>query len=363
MLSSECFFERSFVSKLKALQEQEKRILLQRFWPTSAINSYGVDETSHGAYLDFIGSELSHIQHHRALFAAQDLDSIFEIIQILRESSDKPCDEVIQTLSSQFLNFDPKAIRRSVELSTRLWLTLNTRSPDISEAVLADQIPVEWNTNISLDTLINNRFTKRAPGQAPKTHRNIEPRHTAAYFVNTCGMRIKWTDDISSHLNFDLERNALTVYRHKICLVNHLDNQQDCPISEDLLGEILDTMNLLFPFGDPATKQLLLKEGQKPVYSLGSCNRSRKLDLTHYQYFGEALEYLIESFNKAPRTWRQLALDRRNKLEWSAFWITVMVAILTVVSIPCNIIQAMYSIKAYHVALAQEGDATARQVL
>jgi hypothetical protein len=214
-----------------------------------------------------------------------------------------------------------------------------------------------------LDTLINNQFAKRALGLVSKTQRNIEPRFTAAYFVNTSGMSIQWTDDISSHLSFDLERNVLTIYRHKICLVNHLDNLQDCPIARELLVEMLDTLNLLFPFGDLATKQLLLKQGQKSMYSLGSCNRGRDLDLAHYQYFGEALEYLIESFNTAPRTWRQLALDRRNKLEWSAFWMTVMVAVLTVVSIPCNIIQATYSIKAYRVALAQGGDATARREL
>jgi hypothetical protein len=180
----------------------------------------------------------------------------------------------------------------------------------------------------------------------------FDPTFTATYLVNTCGVRLQWTDDILAHLNFDLKRLTLTVYRHKACILGHLDNLQDCPLPRDVLEEILDTMDLLFP-PDMATKHLLLKEGQQSMYTLGCHRSSRVLDVGHYQYFGEALEYLVEAFDKAPRTWRQLALDRRNKLEWSAFWVTIMVAVLTVVSIPCNIVQATYSVKAYHVALAQ----------
>jgi hypothetical protein len=63
----------------------------------------------------------------------------------------------------------------------------------------------------------------------------------------------------------------------------------------------------------------------------------------------------MHAFDKTPRTWKQLAFDRRNKLEWAAFWVTVMVGTLTIISIPCNIIQATYSVKAYRLALAQGG--------
>lgn len=91
------------------------------------------------------------------------------------------------------------------------------------------------------------------------------------------------------------------------------------------MNEILDALNLLFPFGNVATKQLLLKENQQPLYQLGSCGRARNLDLNHYEYFREELEHLIESFNRPPWTWKQLATDRRNKMEWTLFWVTVMV--------------------------------------
>jgi hypothetical protein len=346
-------FELAFTSKFRGLRSAEKRTVLLGLWPRSATDSHVLDE-SHDNYLDFFRSEVAQVQHHRAAFAAQDLNSIFTIVEKLRENHDKPCREIVHILSTHFLNFDSAAIRRSLELSTRLWLMLNTRSSEISFGpIFAGAVAIEWDLDCSLDALVQKQFARRTHGHVSKEYSNIDPEFSAAYLINTCGLKLEWTDDISEHLDFDSRRTILRVYRHKICVVHHLNNGQGCPLPEDLLGEILDTLNLLFPFGDGDTRQLLRREGQASMYSLGSCNRSRQLNLAQYQYFGEALEHLMESFDKAPRTWRQLAFDRRNKLEWSAFWVTIMVAFLTVVSIPCNIIQATYSVKAYHAAVVQ----------
>lgn len=354
MIISECLFEQAFVTKLKSLREDDKRLLLHIFWPESNFEPRSLDHASHSEYLDFMVAELEHVKHHRDLFAAQDLAGTSAIIQEIRNNPHKPYDEVVQYLSTQLLNFDTLAIRRSIELSTRLWLLLNIRSSAVTLGpIFAGDDSLEWDGRLSLVSFLQRQFVQSRQSSLSKEYVRIGPACTAAYYASTCGMRIRWTDDMASHLNFDLETLVLTVYRHKICLVNHLDNPKGCPFPADLLGEALDTMNLLFPLGDVATKRLLLKEGQRSIYTLGSCGRSRNLDLSHYQYFGDKLHLLMESFDKSPRTWQQLAFDRRNKLEWSAFWVTVMVAILTVISIPCNIIQATYSVKGYYLAVAQ----------
>jgi hypothetical protein len=324
------------------------------FWPNSHFDLYGLDDSPHSEFLDFVANELQHVREYQTSFAAQTLDTTFAIIQKIRDNRQRTCQDIVHDLSTQFVNFDSAAIRRSLELSMRLWLTLNTKSSDITVGpVYVGEAYVEWHTNVSLDGLVQKHFARSNQSSPFAGRTRYDPAVTAAYLVTACGMRLLWTDDIASHLQFDLNRLVLSVYRHKICLVNHLENQDRCPIPPDLLDEILDTMNLLFPFGDMATKQLLMKEGQKSMYTLGSCNRTRKIDLSHYQYFGEELQHLVGFFDKTPRTWKQLAFDRRNKLEWSAFWVTVLVGILTLVSIPCNIIQATYSVKAYHIALAQ----------
>jgi hypothetical protein len=287
---------------------------------------------------------LDKVRYHGDLFTAQNFDAIFSIIGTLRDSISERYDNVV---------------RRSVELTLRIWLTINAHTADIFVGpISAGDAPIDWPDDVSLEQLLRGCFGRRVQIPLQKGTTTLDPAFTATYLVNTCGVRLHWTDDILTHLSFDLKRLVLAVYRHKACLLSHLDSPWGCPISKEILEETLDTMDLLFPPWDLATKHLLMKEGQQSLYTLGCRRGNRVLDVAHYQYFGEALEHLMESFDKAPQTWRQLALDCRNKLEWSAFWITVMVAILTVVSIPCNIIQATYSVKAYRVALAQGGDAT-----
>jgi hypothetical protein len=85
---------------------------------------------------------------------------------------------------------------------------------------------------------------------------------------------------------------------------------------------------------------MLVKCGEQAFYDLGACGRERIQDLSEFEHWREHLEALAEVFHSPPRKWRQLTFDRRNKLEWSAFWVTVMVALLTIISIPCSIIQA-----------------------
>lgn len=353
MSSSDKIFGPVFPLELISLTREKRLALLRQFWSTSAVDQNCLDDFD-GNYLEFVSNEIKQIQHHRTHFAAQDMDTIFNIIDTLRNNLHLPCGEILRLLSSQYINFDPVATRRSLELSARLWLTINIRSSHISLGpTFAGDVPIEWDPHMSLDALIQAHLIKATYRQASKGIDTIDVDFTAAYLVNTCGMKLKWTDDMSQHLFLDLKRTVLTVYRHKVCLIGHLAEPQGCPFPEEFLEEIIDTFNILFPFGDRDTGELLKREGQRSIYTLGSCSRRRNLELMRYQYFGASLERLIEAFEKAPRTWKQLALDRTNKLEWSAFWVTAMVAILTVISIPCNIIQATYSVKAYRLAQTQ----------
>ena len=335
--------------------------LICKIWPQSNVSPSSFEFQTYAAFLQYMDSELDQIRQHQRHFAVESFGGILDIIQTLRENYSQPRSHVLQLLSTRFLNVEIAAIQRSLELSIRLWLTLNVNSSNIAIGpTFANEIPLDWDDSVSLKTMVESQFSKGVAASHYAPRSKIDPNFTAAYLANTCGMKLYWTDNIANHLCFDLKRQVLTVYKHKICLVNHLNVGGDIPIPKDILAETLDTLNLLFPFGDLPTKQLLIKEGQRPFYGLGNCNRSRQLDIKPYAYYREELEHLIDSFNKPPRTWRQLATDRRNKLEWSAFWVTVMVAGLTLVSIPCNVIQATYSVKAYHATLAQMNDERAR---
>jgi hypothetical protein len=364
MQKSSNIFDKAVVRQLQTLEGQERHELVKKFWPPKTSSLIAFDDFSCRAIIEHIVQELEKVRHHRDSFAAHDFDALFSIIRTLQESTSKRYDEVVRELLVQFPNASSDAVRRSVELTLRIWLTVNTHTADIFLGPIApSDTPIDWPNDVSLEQLLQRCFGRRVQLPAQRGVTTFDPAFTATYLVKTCGVRLQWTDDILAHLSFDLKRLVLTVYRHKACLLSHLDSPRGCPISNDILEEALDTMDLLFPPSEMAIKHLLMKEGQQSMYTLGCRRDKRMLDVAHYQYFGEALENLFEAFDKVPRTWRQLAFDRRNKLEWSAFWITVMVAILTVVSIPCNIIQATYSVKAYNVALAQGGDAAARKGL
>jgi len=326
MSRTACFFDQTSATNLIGLSKDDQCEIVKGLWPEVPVERESFDPTSYTSFLQHLAKEIGHLRHHQRHFAVQNLDGTFDVVRVLRENPTKSQLEIVQLLSASYLNVAPTAIRRSLELTVRLWLTLNINSSSVAVGpTFPDETPLDWDNDVSLDTLVKEQFAKSAGGRGKMTRSKIDPALTAAYLASTCGLQLRWTDSLSEHLRFDATRQTLAVYRHKICLVNHIESKGGCPIPEGVLNEMLDTLNLLFPFGDVATKQLLIKEHQQPLYQLGSCGRTRKLDLANYEYFREELEYLIDSFNQPPKTWRQLATDRRNKMEWAVFWVTVMV--------------------------------------
>jgi hypothetical protein len=166
------------------------------------------------------------------------------------------------------------------------------------------------------------------------------------------GVKIQWTDNLVDHLNFDKRRRILSVYEHKICLVNHLKGKDSTIIPHAVLQEAIDTMNLLFPFADVQTRDLLSKES-KPFYGLGSDMRGRMLNLSDYDVWRNRVSVLVDVFNEPPRDFRQLISDRRKLIDWVTLWIGILVLVLTIVSIASGTVSSVYAIKQYELALAQ----------
>ncbi|KAF2176937.1 hypothetical protein K469DRAFT_733156 [Zopfia rhizophila CBS 207.26] len=323
----------AFGSDISSLSKTQKRELVNLLWPKS------------------------HLRQHQHQLGSETVDATIAHVQFLRSHLSQPLSRIIADVSKGFLNIDKDSIQQLLELSVRIWLTINVNSPSIVIGpTMAHEMPLRWPQSISLASLIGNQFTKDNAGMRSTKRTRLDRSFTASYLVNVCGMTLRWTDTLTDHLRSNASKETLIVYKHKICLVNHLEAATECPIPKDVLEEALDSLNLLFPFGDASTKKLLAGEGLHEFYRLGNCGRERQLDVSRYEYWGNELDDLVELFRSPPRTWKQLATDRRNKLEWAAFWITVMVAVLTLVSIPCNIIQATYSVKAYHATLAQDNN-------
>jgi hypothetical protein len=343
-------FAATFSARVNNLKPNEKSAIIKRFWPTAGSTPTLHDDS---ALFDHLKNEVNLIKHHKERFSVDSLGGVINLIDTLKQTSSKPLSGLIQGLSGTCLDADEKAIQRSLELCVRLWLTININSPSLAVGPTYPlEIPLAWERNSSLNDLIQRRW-ENTGGRKLKQESQIDDTFTAAYLVNVCGMTLQWTEYLSDHLTTDPQRKVLTLYKHKAYLRNRLKSKEENPLPREIIEEALDTLNLLLPFGDSATKQLLTRHGQLAIYQLGNLGRERDLDLCAYGYWREELETLAVLFSRPPRTWKQLATDRRNLTEWAAFWVTAMVAVLTLVSIPCNLIQATYSVRAYNVAVAQ----------
>ncbi|KAH8731767.1 hypothetical protein GQ44DRAFT_755164 [Phaeosphaeriaceae sp. PMI808] len=266
MLTSSNFFDKAVVQQLRALDQQQSYNLLRNFWPDRNHNTSAFDSPSCRAIIEHIACELDQVRYHRDLFAVQDFDTTFVIVQILRENPSMSYEDLIRALLLRFPGNTTDAIRRSVEISVRLWLTINIHTFDIFVGLIsAGDTPLNWARDMSLEQVIRGHFGRCVQLQRQRQTTKFDPAFTATYLVNICGMRVRWTNDIGNHLAFDPQHCVLTVYRHKACLISLLDTPQSNLILADVLEEMLDTMDLLFPPWNATTKQLLLKEGQSSL--------------------------------------------------------------------------------------------------
>jgi hypothetical protein len=119
-------------------------------------------------------------------------------------------------------------------------------------------------------------------------------------------------------------------------------------IPRTVLSETIRSLNLLFPFWDERTHNLLEREGQT-FHQVGPFDDHRALNLCEFDHWRDRLSELYEEiFQSPPVSWAQLWTDRRNPQQFWTFWIALVILALTVVSAICSIIQAWASVKALH---------------
>lgn len=284
-------------------------------WQDSDLSLESFDERDYCLFFNYIGNELEDLRQYHLKFAVDTFDNMNELFQCLRTNSAEPLSFVLERLSERFVHADRGALQRSLELAVRLFLTINVNSSSMAMgATFPYEIPLEWPPDASLSSLIERQFSKPNASLKLSVRSSLNHGFTAAYLVNICGIELHWTDNLADHLRLDRQKQILIVYKHKIWLLNHLKALRGSLIPKEVLSETLDTLNLLFPFGDPATRQLLIREGQRPFYGLGNCNRYRNLGLGRYVIYREPLEDLFEVYQKPPRTLKQLMVDRRDMM-------------------------------------------------
>ncbi|RKK17491.1 hypothetical protein BFJ66_g1036 [Fusarium oxysporum f. sp. cepae] len=228
------------------------------------------------------------------------------------------------------------------------------------------------------------------------TKRIISKELNAHVLTKVCGVRFQWVDSLSCHLELDRHSGTLFLYRYPSFCVSSLQMQDTkeqrksaihrCGLgrpgsvpwaSEDdvteLLQEILLSYRLLF--GQSRRSRRLFRqlqpfaripqEGHDQFLSL-ICSRKHfngPLTLIEREVYDVAGDFphlrsrivRLNSYasNKKPRSIQQLWRDKRDSTAWLAFW---SVLIFGSVSILLGVVQAVFQIMQYVLAL-QQGEA------
>ncbi|KAH7175753.1 hypothetical protein EDB81DRAFT_633955 [Dactylonectria macrodidyma] len=217
----------------------------------------------------------------------------------------------------------------------------------------------------------------------------------AYVLTKVCGVRLQWVDSLSCHLELDKHSGTLFLYRYPSFCVSSLQTRDtkerrrgaihSCGFERpgsvpwaseedvtELLQEILLSYRLLF--GQSRRSRSLFRrlrpfahiphEGHDQFLSL-ICSRKQfncPITLTEREEYDLAGDFphlrsrivRLSSYasSKKPRSIRQLWRDKRDSTAWLAFW---SVLIFGSVSILLGVVQAVFQIMQYVLALQQAG--------
>ncbi len=319
-------------------------------------------------YAAFLGAAQSEIHSFNTGAGGSTLQvvGICRLVQVLRGAQDLSKQHVIDHVRGLVPTSEPTPVSddtvcKMIESGLRIWLTMDVPlasshlSGPYASAPLSQTSSVRWTEDSSIKNTIWNHFqTYKSSGRHDPGTR-IDSVLTMEHVANEYGYSIHWTSNLSDHLIIDRDgaRGEITIYEHKICLVNHLAAQ--VPVfPKDLLEETIDTLNLLFPFEDGSTKGFLRKRG-KTFYGLGRCGRERVLELDKYVYWKARIEDLMDILKGQPQGLQQLRLDKRrqNLMQIFTFWVAATVALLTVMSFVFGMLSTVYAKKQYDISVLQ----------
>ncbi|KAF2969618.1 hypothetical protein GQX73_g4029 [Xylaria multiplex] len=315
------------------------------------------EEYTHRAYagvLKYFETQTRNLNYH---MDNTDFSNILPIIKSLTTNQDAlfTRSDCIAAVRAQLPSAIPETVAMGYsERALRIMLSMDIRIGSGGVSGLREgSSTIEWRDGSSLARAIEGHF---ADDRRRMVTGRIDPSLSVAYLCTYRGFKVFWTSNISEHLNISWKSKIITIYEHKIILMNHIRNSKAPIIPRAILGEAIDTLNLLFPLNDRLTTRFLAQNG-KEFQGLGYCSRPREscLDLGKFDIWRDRIAELVEVMNEEPKGLKQLALEKdgRNFLPFITFWVATAVALLSLLNLPFAIISMHYTIKQYDLALAQ----------
>ncbi|KAH6694064.1 hypothetical protein F5X68DRAFT_248671 [Plectosphaerella plurivora] len=247
-----------------------------------------------------------------------------------------------------------KVIQDVVRRLVRCW-TMTTIHLGSSRSRLA----VRWEGTQTLESVIEAQLDPLEKASEACTPRSLDKDLTAVNLVKYQDVHIRWSFDMTDHLKLTTENGTYTlvVFEHKIWVKNNRDWPDRCPVPQDVLDELMLTLNVLFPNTDHKTRRLLKGFAKVQIQDLGNCGVAKTYNLGDFRYWRARMAELDILLNAQQRGFRQvyrLDKNKQNLMGVVLFWVSgVAVLVLTIIGSVSGIMSLQVSQAAYRLAVAQ----------
>ncbi|KAH7350041.1 hypothetical protein B0T11DRAFT_137303 [Plectosphaerella cucumerina] len=218
---------------------------------------------------------------------------------------------------------------------------------------------VRWEGKQTLESVIEAQLEPLEKASEACAPRSLDKDLTAVNLVKYQDVRIRWSFDITEHLNLTSENGVYTlfVFEHKIWVKNNREWPDRCPVPQDVLDELMLTLNVLFPNSDPRTMRLLKSFDKARSHDMGNCGVEKTYNLGDFRYWRARMAELDILLNAQQRGFRQvyrLDKNKQNLMGVVLFWVSgVAVLVLTIIGSVSGIMSLQVSQAAYRLAVAQ----------
>jgi hypothetical protein len=302
------------------------------------------------AFFNYLERTLQVLRPYASKFATQEWNGLLSMIATLRNNRTITKQALKEKVTKEYLNTSDDSVVRSLELAIRLWLGINVCSKDLSVGPRNPRdCQIHWRDDQSLTDLIAAQFSQK-PNNTGTAKVLLNESFTAVNMRHICRLNIRWTDNLVDHLRLEGPRGqrSLSIYRHRLNLLNHQKSSQPTIIPIEVLEETNRTLDLLFPFGDEKTRTFLQEENVQSWTTFPS-GVSQSTHLDDFKYWNHNLMELLSLLNGPPETVMQTLLDTRDVSQFATLWIAIFgIFGLTILF---GVLSTVYSVKQYHVAI------------
>jgi hypothetical protein len=189
-------------------------------------NGYKPDP--HGAYFNYYDREVKRLRIgvSRSSWVVSSLavkthHDVLSISDLIASGRNDPKSAVIAKAKAMFSGADDLAIDRSLDLTIRLWLMLNTQDSQLP--LLNPKRPsIQWDNDIPLTEFFNTQFPASVTKLGARESR-LSPSFTVARMVKLCNLQLEWTESLETHLRLDRRSKTLFIFPFKDFLIAHLN--------------------------------------------------------------------------------------------------------------------------------------------